>query len=261
MPTFTYVGDMAVADMLVKPLLVGYLTSDAAYEMTIRTERPRERAPDGWFHASSHPSLEVPELVAYLRAPREVPKEMPRDYVMMMATTIGTIMHEVSRQALEKKLKLAIPPPRGECLACHRPRPGKCREHAVTDAALGARGHLDGILNFTEVPTRDIPRDPGVIEPGLLARLHGYDFKTAMTMTLKDVPEMNEAAFKAKWPRYWWQAQEYMRMTGLRQYIVLVMGIGTPWTMKEFHIRYSAAAAADIERRYGIAREQTGIAA
>ncbi len=248
MPTFLKaMADSASKGCLVKPLIAGFMGADEALGVTVRVSRPLERAPDGWFHASTHPSLPVTELVAYLRAPQV--KGESRDYISGMSTMVGTVMGDLARQILEKK-QVAIPPRSDSCLVCGLPQPRRCREHGGVDALLRSRGHLDGVLNFTPQPTSAFARDLSALGASALGSLHGYDHKTAKTMTLKDVPEMDEAAFRQKWPKYWWQAQEYMRLTGLRNYIVLVQGLGNPWTMLEFHVPYDEAAAASIEARY-----------
>jgi hypothetical protein len=244
-------ADSAVAGCLVKPVIAAFMASGEPLKITIRVDRPLEHAPDGWFHASSHPSLPVEKLVEYLQAPQVVSGEQI-GYVGGMSVTVGTIMGDLARQILEKK-KIAIVPRSAACIACGLPQPRKCREHGAMHIATRSRGHLDGVLWF-KGRVNDLPGNLSDIPGWAWPYLWGYDHKTAKTMTLKDIPEMDEDAFHVKWPKYWWQAQEYMRMTGLRRYIVVVQGIGNPWTMKEFHILFSPDAADGIERRYAEAR-------
>jgi hypothetical protein len=246
-PTFlAAMAAPAAKGCLVKPILAGFMAGDEP--LKIRVDRPQSRAPDDWFHASGHPSRPVSDLVAYLRAPHVVPDE-EIGYVGGMSVMVGTIMGDVARQILERK-QIAVVPRSAACVVCGLPQPRKCREHGAVSLLTRSRGHMDAVLNFTETPTTMIPGDLSLIPGEIAARLHGYDHKTAKTMTLKDVEEMNEDSFKAKWPKYWWQAQEYMRLTGLIRYIVVVQGIGNPWTMKEFHIAFDPDAADSIERRY-----------
>jgi hypothetical protein len=67
---------------------------------------------------------------------------------------------------------------------------------------------------------------------------------------LNKVPDMDVDFFREKWPKYWVQAQEYMRMSGLRRYIVTFMSLGSPWEFREFHLEYDAAHCAQVEARY-----------
>lgn len=246
MPTFLpAMADSAVAGCLVKPIIAGFMASGE--KLSIRAQRPTERAPDGWFHASSHPGLPAAELAAYLALPPVVSGD-PIAYPLAMSFTVGTVIGEVARQILVRQGVAIIP--RGICIVCGLRQPTRCREHAGVDSLRRSRGHLDAVLNFSSASNKSIPGDLSLISPETLALLWGYDHKTAMTMTLKGIPEMDEEALKAKWPKYWWQAQEYMRLTGLRKYIIVVQGIGTPWTMKEYHIQFDPDAALSIERRY-----------
>jgi hypothetical protein len=248
MPTFLKaMAGSASKGCLVKPIIAGFMSGDEAMGLTIRVRRPREHAPDGWFHASAHPSLPASDLAAYLRLP-QVSDGRSLDYISGMSVTVGTVMGDLARQILEKK-RIAIPPKGAACAACGLPQPRKCREHGAAHLPTRSRGHLDGVLNFSgaEMGGVDYLR---LASQDTLSLLHGYDHKTAKTMTLKDVPDMDEAAFRQKWPKYWWQAQEYMRLTGLRRYIVLVQGLGNPWTMLEFHIPFSQEAADSIASRY-----------
>ena len=61
---------------------------------------------------------------------------------------------------------------------------------------------------------------------------------------------MDLDVFREKWPKYWAQMQECMRMTGLRRYIVFFQGLGNPWEQREFHIPYDAVFAAQTEAKY-----------
>jgi hypothetical protein len=247
MPTFLKsMADSASKGCLVKPILAGFMSANNPIRIVV--DRPTERAPDGWFHASAHPGLPVPELVAYLKSPQVV-SEDEIGYVGGMSVTVGTVMGDLARQILEKR-GIAISPKSAACVVCGEPQPRKCREHGAVDRLTRSRGHMDGVLYFRgkhpDLASGDLSLIPGHLVP----LLWGYDHKTAKTMTLKDVPDLDEAAFKAKWPKYWWQAQEYMRLTGLIRYIIIVQGIGNPWTMKEFHIPFDQDAADGIEHRY-----------
>lgn len=252
MPTFTYVAKFAAAGCLVKPLLIRFYLSGEAFKLTLRTARPLERDPDDWFHASSHPGLSVTSLTDYLTLP---PPEDERaeelTYVTRMSNMFGTIMHEVTRQALVQ-LGVMIPVRPGTCPACGLAQPRYCREHGACHAPTRARGHLDGILFFG--------RGLGVNWDYATEDIWGFDLKTIKKERLYGAPDMDEAFFKGNWPEYWWQAQEYMRLTGLGKFIVLFLGIGNPWDMREYHVAADPRAALEIEGKYAAALAQAGLA-
>lgn len=238
MPTFTTIAKYAAAGCLVKPLLVGFLTSDEAFRLTINTAKPLDRPPDGWFHASTHPGLSEAQLAAYLITP---PPARGDDFgwIPRMSVLFGTIMHEVFRQALVQ-LGVVVPVREGTCPACGYPQPRHCREHGAIEVATRSRGHLDGILCFD-------PRQPGHLDP---EHIWGFEAKTIKKELLYKAPDMDEAYFRERWPDYWWQVQEYMRLTGLRQYIVLFIGLGNPWDLREYHVSFDPMAALQVEARY-----------
>ncbi len=239
MPTFDHVTKYAAAGCLVKPLLVNFFTSGEAFRLKIETAKPLDRVPDGWFHASTHPGLTEGQLVTYLTNP---PPDKPEDfgYIGRMSVMLGTIMHEVTRQALVQ-LKLMVPVVPGICPACGLAQPRLCREHGASDLETRSRGHLDGILHFGPPPPGPPPR---VFAP---ENLWGFHLKTIKNVILGKAPDMDEAFFKERWPTYWWQVQEYMRLTGLRKFIVLFQGIGNPWDLREYHVTFDPVAAYEIE--------------
>jgi hypothetical protein len=185
----------------------------------------------------------VNQLVTYLDG---FTKDKPEDfgYVGRMSVMFGTIMHEVNRQALYH-LGLMVPVPSGICMACGLMQPRLCREHGVSQPETRSRGHLDGILYFGPQPL------PQTL-PLVFAHEHiwGFDLKTIKNVILGKAPDMDEAFFRERWPAYWWQVQEYMRLTGLSKYIVLFQGIGNPWDLREYHIQADPAAAYEIETKY-----------
>lgn len=245
MPTFTKSIAKLVGDgCLVKPLLGDIYTSDETFRMTLRVAKPLERGPDSWFHASTHPGASDAELLAYLRG-AGMDSHDDFGYIGRLSVMFGTIMHEVTRAGLVKA-GIYVPVPRGTCPACGLEQPRVCREHGASHPETRSRGHLDAILNLN--PVRNMG-SPGFCS---LASEHiwGFDFKTIKPMVLVKAPDMDLGFFRAKWPKYWWQAQEYMRLTGLARYIVLFMAMGNPWDMREYHIFADPAAAMEIEAKY-----------
>jgi hypothetical protein len=130
-----------------------------------------------------------------------------------------------------------VPLPPGNCVACGLPRKGKirCKEHGAIDMATHSRGHLDGIVALGQDGIR------------------GLDIKTIKmwgTYGIKDAPDMDLDFFRGNWPKYYAQGQDYMRMTGLRKFIVFFMALGNPWEMREYHFDFDPAFALGIETRY-----------
>ena len=236
----TYAAD----GCLVKPVILTFLQSPQIdFSMHLEASWTRQRAFDGWFHASAHPSLNTEELIAYLQ---QRDKPFKPDYVSTMSTIFGTLLHSVSQAAFEQ-MGISVPLPDGLCVACGLPRPGPrkskpgavCREHGAVDHAHRARGHLDAIGDF------------GV------QGVYGIDVKSIKPWGeygLRDAPDMDLEYFIKRWPKYYGQGQDYMRMTGLRKFIFFFVMMGNPWDMREYHVPYDEVYAFGIEQRYKAAR-------
>ena len=232
----------AASGCVLKPLLINFFMDPAnSFDFSIPLASGPDlgdRPHDGWFHSSTHPSLTEAELVAYLTVPQ---KRTAPTYVGRMSMLFGTLTHGVVRSALNQ-MGVTVPVPPGPCPVCHLPRVGRpsCEEHAAIDPSTHSRGHLDGILKIGK----------------------GYDLKTIKmygSYGLKDAPDMDLAYFMATWPKYYAQAQDYMRLTGLREFIVLFMVLGNPWEFREYHIPYDSAYCLGIETRYKNALRQAGM--
>jgi hypothetical protein len=242
MPTMTRIADMAADGCLVKPLWHQFiLDPEASCSLNLLVERPMPRQADGWFHASQHPLASPREL--YLWATGQAQPEM-MDYTGKCSVMFGSLMHAVFEAFLDWMGK-ALPLPDGDCPACGRPRrplrsrPGAkyCTEHGAVHPATRARCHLDSILD---------------LESGMF----GFDLKTINIFAFgktKDRPavrDMDAAQFRERWPHYWAQMQECMRLTGLRRYIVFFLTMGMPWDTREFHIPFDPEFAAATEAKY-----------
>jgi hypothetical protein len=238
MPNLTSgIAEFASKGCLVKPVLLQWLQDvSLPLDFDLRVERSGNRAPDQWFHPSGHPMMTQAQLTDYLLYPGFIERE-PMSYLGAMGTLFGTMSHELV-EAILAKAGVAEPLPEGPCAACGKPRPrrgqhrrqGQCGEHSGVHPETRARGHLDGILN--------------------LGGVRGFDLKTRWKGGLRGVKDMDPGIFQEKWPGYYWQAQEYMRITGLRKYIVLFLEMGMPWEMREFHLDFDPAVAFEIECKY-----------
>lgn len=198
-----------------------------------------DRKPDGWFHPSGHPRMKERQLFFYLTDPDHwQPKVF--DFTIKISVLMGSTLHELIRTALED-LGYLIPPREAACPSCGLPQPKKCQEHGAAHPATRSRGHMDGVLSLNGV-------------------LYGFEFKSAAPMVIKDIRSNDIEAFKKKWPYYYAQIQEYMRMTGLRAFIVVFWAMGNPWTMKEFTVEADVVLHAKVERTYlaAIAAAETG---
>jgi len=216
------------------PLLHSYLydaTFPEDFSVNFR-QHSMNRAPDGWFHPSTHPLWPARKLWLYARDP-EAAVVLPKEYMGAMSVTIGTAVHSFIQMCLDD---LGV-------LVMHEVWEGDAwvrkPEYPYEDVALHARGSVDGILKLT------IPAYP---ESRQL-----FEFKTSNLMKLSKIKNLDLDAFIKTWPDYYAQVQEYMRLTGLRVAVVLFMAMGYPWELREFHVPYNPAVAQDIADKYRLA--------
>lgn len=217
-------------DTEIIPILYGYLEKGMLPDpFTVRVRGGTgDRKPDGWFHPSSHPEMTERQLYYYLTDPEAWEPEAFA-YTIKMSALIGSVVHDVVETALFD-LKYLIKP-KGVCAACGLPQPSKCKEHGAIDLETGSRGHMDGRMQDA-----------------------GFEFKTAMPRVIANVRNNDVETFKAKWPYYWAQVQEYMRMTGLLRYKVLFWAMGNPWDMREFTIEADPFFQEQTRSKYLAAR-------
>ena len=77
------------------------------------------------------------------------------------------------------------------------------------------------------------------------------EIKTMRDMLLRKIESPED--YIARFPGYYSQALEYMRMSGVRKERVLLIAVTYPFEMKEFVIEYDMLQAAEIEHRYRVA--------
>lgn len=241
MPVLETMADQAAEGCLVKPLFYQWVMDPSVpIDFQFRVQRPVQRVPDGWFHASKHPGASARELYLYLAHPeRHVPEAM--SFQALMAVMFGTLSHAVIERFLSY-MGVAVPLPEGDCPACGRQYLPKgrrqtadyryCEEHGAVHLPTLSRCHLDSILDFGD------------------GNRTGFDFKSIYPLGLKGLKDMDERAFRDKHPGYWAQMQECMRLTGLRRYIVFFLTMGSPWDTREFHFDFDPVFAAETERKY-----------
>lgn len=228
--------------LLVKPVLHNYLF-DARFpdfDLAFRNHA-MERAPDNWFHPSTHPMWHERVLYQYLADPTSLPPEKKK-YMGTLAVTLGTAAHQLVEVSLTDA---GIRPARLQtCEMC--PPSANCTEAGVMDAELGERGHMDGVLSFDGYP--NVPEEK--MEPI-------FEFKTSHDEfgRLTSLRDLDTEAFKKKWPVYYAQVQRYLKMSRRRVAIVLMMEMVYPFTMREFHITYDVAFNARIDAKYRTVRQ------
>lgn len=226
-------GDSASSGAVLVPLLRLHL-AEGNFPKGKKIDMPGEgsRKPDGWFHPSSHPLMDERKLFHYLKYPERWEPE-PFSIESRMSVTVGTLMHGVCRVILED---IGVwQAPTGTCACCGRPhgtRRGQCDEPGVCDPVLGRRGHMDGVL---------LLRQLGMV---------GYDLKTINHFSVAKMPDMDLAYMRAKHPYYYAQMQEYMALSGLRLMVMVFLGIGLPWHMREVHVPYDPAFVLQTEAKY-----------
>lgn len=217
---------------LIKPLVRNYLYDAEFPEFDLHFAKKGRREPDGWFHPSTHPTMADRELWMYMSQPQQFPVER-LDYMSTLNVTFGTVLHEFVEMCLRDMG--FRPDTLNACTTC--PPGNRCTEPGAVDEDTRSRGHMDGILDLSAMstPTQALER------PGL-------EFKSrSRGLTWGD---LDLAAFRKQFPVYYAQVQEYMRISGLRAFVVLFIQWGTPWAMTEVHVPYDHAAATQVRDKY-----------
>lgn len=245
-PVFNRMMSGISKDLIITPFLLAQLNKGEygpfETKMPGRKERKYDSSHvDGWFHPSSHTTLGARKLYYYLTEPQNWDPE-PFSAEGRMSVTIGTMMH-----SFIEKLLLdcgALVAPEGEtCTACSKKigkKRGECYEHGVSDPEVMSRGHMDGRIN------------PAILDAG-------FEFKSSNPRSLDALKDNDTETFKKKYLTYYGQVQEYMRMTGLKQFIVLFMATAYPWTTKEFLIDFDPEFSKSIEEKYKDVRHHVEI--
>lgn len=217
------------------PLLHSYLY-DAKFpkEFSVTFKgHSMQREPDGWFHPSTHPLWPARKLWLYHHYPSYSLGEV-KEYMGTLSVTIGHAVHSFIQMCLEDLgvLELSEREVHGEMVLQ--------AEHYVEDPELLSRGSMDGVLKLS------LPRYLG-------AERQLFEFKTSNLMKLSKIKSLDLDAFIEKWPDYYMQVQEYMRMSGLQVAVVLFMAMGYPWELREFHVPADPKLAHEIKSKYRLA--------
>ncbi len=215
--------------LVLKPMLQKYLF-DAEFPSISLEIGPDEHSlahgPDGWFHPSTHPAWEARQLYWYMAAPDKMLRES-KEYMGTLSITFGKLTHKFVQLCLAD-MGVLVSPTKEQILNGEEPD--------ARDPVARSKGHYDGELEV------HIPSHPD--QTRCL-----FEFKTRSPRS-NVIADLDLPAFTAKYPEYYLQVQDYMRMTGLRVAIVLMMSMGFPWEMTEVHIPYDREVALSIERKY-----------
>ena len=104
---------------------------------------------------------------------------------------------------------------------------------------------MDGVLDLTSIAQ---DRGPEYQYPI-------FEFKTTGVKFI-GLNDLDIEAYRKKWPEYYAQNQEYMRLSGRRLVIVLIFGMGYPWEMREVHVPWDPQFALGIRDKYLRVRQQ-----
>jgi hypothetical protein len=229
----------ATSGLEILPLVRNYFDAGRRPKVNIKLH-PHDLdgvAGDGWFHPSTHPNWSERALYEYLLNPEKLIGESPA-MSSTLAQDFGSMSH-LYIQAAMAEMKL-LPKDLQQCHVCAPER--RCTEPGVRDEVVGSRGHADGILALPRRPRGDTL----------------FEFKSAgewggkKMMTLD---HLDNEGFRAAWPDYYAQAQSYLHMSGRPRSIVLMVGLGFPFHMREFHIEYNRKFITEIWAKYARVRQ------
>lgn len=233
-PQFKKIVAAANGGLVVTPVLSNYLflgKYPREFTVTFRNHS-EQRRPDGYFHPSTHPQWTERQLFLYLTKP-DLLIPTPLEVTGALSVTMGTAVHDFIEMCLIDAGVLV--PPTGICVCCgreHGKKKGQCPEWGARDEETKSRGHMDGMLHVADFGHA------------------GFEFKTTNMMKIANIEDNDIEAFKVKWPAYYFQIQEYMRITGLTRFVVFFLGMGYPWTMKEFVVPRDEAHIFEVGQKY-----------
>jgi hypothetical protein len=240
-PAFRRMADMIKKDLVLVPLIEGYLRLakfPKVFDVTFRDEG-KDREPDGFFHPSSHPMWPERMLFYYLTQPEAL---LPEDiaYENRMAMIMGTAVHSFIEACMIHAGILLKP--KGTCVACGRKHGNgkdECPEWGALDPVLGRRGHMDGILEI------------GMAEWGRGL----FEFKTINPKACFGLEHHSLDWLRTKHLDYYAQVQDYLDMTGMQRAIIVFCVLGFPWRLVEIEVPYDHQFVTALKAKYARVRE------
>lgn len=211
-PVFRQTLRQITAGEILAPAAKAYLMDPNFKGFSIDVHGIGTRPYDGLFHPSGHPSMPERALFLYLTAPDLLIPE-PMNPMAVLSMTAGSIWHAIMGRILHDELGLV-----------------SSLEVRVSDDATGSVGAMDGVITMLE-GSHEI-----------------YELKTMKDMALSKLVTVED--YIQKYPTYYLQAQEYMRMSGYRKERVLIMALTYPYDMKEFVIEYDPMVSNAIRDKY-----------
>jgi hypothetical protein len=197
------------------PVIRAYLYDPNFPSFEVKVKGSSQRAPDGWFHPSTHPTWGERQLWYYLYLPELLVNE-PLDPLGAMATTAGNFWHSfISVIGIESGILKAVDVP-------------------VQDDDTGARGEMDGetvdegfeFKTMNELKLAKLPKQAGPEDPEVLEWL------------------------RQKCPQYYGQVQEYMRLSGYTSFRMVILHTGYPFDMREIRVLRDEKFINDVREKY-----------
>jgi hypothetical protein len=236
-------------DEILIPRIRALLTNPSLKAFGIKMPPMSPRAPDGWFHPSTHPGWPERMLTYYLMAHRlsgvvsvasqqsQEPLELvdeDKDLTGLFAIYQGHWLHGFTQHVLLQGNLLQVINPKGRTSADKVERP-------LVDPVLRSRGHIDGMLD---------------IEHCRLEAPTGLELKSMNSFKLSKCPK-GPARDRARleWLKesnygYYLQAQEYMRLGAYGEQRMLLIAPAYPFDMVEIAIPYDAPVAEATALKY-----------
>lgn len=218
------------------PLILNALAGEdwGTFDVHLKAQE-RVRKPDGWFHPSEHPLMTERQLYYYLTSDQY--EREPMDPAGSVSVTVGKIMHAlIEHIATQAGVRLNEAEMAEVGFAYDQEG-----EPSFSDEATGARGHTDGILHAFPVFWS--------IYDGTPSPFVNFELKTTNPANLRG-EVLDLQWFMGKWPGYYAQQQEYLRMSKLPGSLVLLMGTAWPWQMKEVWVPSDPFFQAGVAEKY-----------
>ena len=203
------------------PVIQTYIHNANFPDFDVPVRSPQDRPPDDWFHPSTHPLWSERQLYYYVTQPIGLIQER-LDPLGVLAVTSGNFWHSFMEVCLKDAGLLTA------------------TEVPLVDEEVKSRGHMDGQSYDPE---------------------EGFEFKTMNAMKMSKIAEgpasspIVQASWRALVPTYAAQADEYMRMAGLKRQRFIVMNTAYPFPMREICLDYDERAALAVRDKYARVRQ------